>query len=1265
MIRQAIVCGCAAVCAAWAGGGPSAEMLDPVAALEAARLATPERFPDADLVVVDDLERVAYAPDGTAETRYDSFTRVLTERGRRDASVLRIGFHQFYTTVVVERVELWKADGRRVDIDPAPLTRVSIDASQMGQNIYDPGHRILSVGVPGVETGDVMRVRAWRRDVRVRIPDQWYDVCLLEGTAPILRSVYEVRAPAARPLRHKVVRDEVPGTVRYEVEDLPDGRLHRWIARDVPRMFPEPDMPDASAVVQRVLVSTCEDWPSISRWYWNLCRPRLEPKGQEIPQAVRELVAGLEDERARVESLFAFVSQKVRYVGLTPETEAPGYEPHDVDLTFRNRHGVCRDKAALLAAMHRLAGIEGYPVLIHVGPRCDPEVPLPYFNHAISAARLRDGSWLLMDPTDETTRHLLPAHLANRSYLVASPEGEPLRTSPVQPAESNLVRIALDAALDAAGRLRGRAELRFEGVNDNAYRGFFARRKPDERRRFLETAVERALPGVRVQSLELDPADMQDRGRPLIARLQFDAPDLSVRGAGIALVAPPSLAGAFGVMHGALGSAGLERRRYPLVTEYSCGVAERVRLDPGPAFGVALHVPSFEDLDAPGFSWRRRWRVAEGHLEAETEALVRKPELDPAEYAGLKDALRRIEAARRRRAIFDAPPAAEPAPATADAAPPPPEPDAEFVEIVTDYAVEGAGAWTVTNAVTKRILTYAGVKANAELKLPYIEGADRVEILEAEVAEPDGVVRRLDPADVQTMEQGWSADAPRYARGRLRVAPLPAVAVGSTIRFRTVGSYSNRWCFAGVEVLDAFEPVARRMVRVRFPADLPLRVADFAGDAARSCATNDGVVCMEWTATRLPAVPRESAMLPAWIGRPSVWFSAGNWKALGEAWAAELNSAAAAAPEAGRRAAALVERRTGAVARVRAIRDFVATAVRPAGPAPWILPRGSLTPADRTLKEGYGHSADRAALMAAMVSAAGLRPRFLVATTVPAGLGLESPLADAPQPEHCPVVLVVVEDEAGRPLILNDTDQYAEPGATPHEGHAAVDLASGRIVTVEPPAEFRSRTVTSVEIELAADGGARLQRRIEYYGMRHAEFVRRIAEMSPEERRRHHQERVAALAQDAVAEGMTTWRTDAHPAVEEVAVRIADFAPRAEGWMHFWLPAEPPELPGLGPESRVAPLYWPDAARADLEVRVRWPGGVAAIRPAAWEWRLTDGAEVAHHLECSAGMLVWRRSVRLGPAVIPASHYADLLELARRLRHPGAAVVAIRMADTP
>ena len=101
-------------------------------------------------------------------------------------------------------------------------------------------------------------------------------------------------------------------------------------------------MPPLWNVVQRVMVSTIPDWKFISKWYWELCRPHMEKTTPEMRETVEKLVAGAADRNKKIEAIFQYVSQNIRYMGLTTETVAPGYEPHDVDITFNNKYGVCR-----------------------------------------------------------------------------------------------------------------------------------------------------------------------------------------------------------------------------------------------------------------------------------------------------------------------------------------------------------------------------------------------------------------------------------------------------------------------------------------------------------------------------------------------------------------------------------------------------------------------------------------------------------------------------------------------------------------------------------------------------------------------------------------------------------------------------------------------------------------------------------------------------------------------------------------------------------
>src|ERR1035438_6345788 len=64
------------------------------------------------------------------------------------------------------------------------------------------------------------------------------------------------------------------------------------------------------------------------------------------------------------------------------------------------------------------------PVLVSVGWKKDQQVPNPFFNHAIVGVELQKGEYVLMDPTDENTRDLLPTYESNQSFLACRPEGD-------------------------------------------------------------------------------------------------------------------------------------------------------------------------------------------------------------------------------------------------------------------------------------------------------------------------------------------------------------------------------------------------------------------------------------------------------------------------------------------------------------------------------------------------------------------------------------------------------------------------------------------------------------------------------------------------------------------------------------------------------------------------------------------------------------------------------------------------------------------------
>jgi transglutaminase-like putative cysteine protease len=1251
---------------------PGPSLLDRAAVIRAARRVTRARFPNADGVLVDNHVRTLYEADGTSRTVDDTYEKVLTEKGKREARTLSFHFTLPYSTIDVPLVEVIKPNGKAVPVDVAGQSRVMVDRSQMGSNIYNPNRKILRVGVPGVAIGDMVHYVSVRRTVKPRVPKTFSDYQVLEYTSPIVRYVFEVAGPKALPLRRIAMRDEIKGAVAFKQWEA-DGQNHYlWTVRNVPRMYREPSMPALHTVVQRLLVSTIPDWKDISKWYWNLCAPHFETT-PAMRRTVKELVRDAKTPQAKTEAVFRYVSQKIRYMGITTEKTAPGYEPHDVQITFEQKYGVCRDKAALLVAMLREAGLPAYPVLIHNGPKKDVDIPQPYFNHAIVAVGNPDGTYRLMDPTDENTKELFPAYLCNQSYLVARAEGETLLTSPIIPAEENLMRIETRGRLDAAGNLTAESVLRFAGINDNAYRGYFSRIKPEERRRFFEMRAKQVAPGAALTAFSITPEDMLDTSQPLMVKMRFAARDVLVTNGKTAMLPVPQWGTRVGIVNFILGRTGLKKRKYPLKTDIACGVQETISVDVADALAAPLALPGYAPIESPEVTWRQALAREGGALTGKSDFRIKVVEFSPKSYLALKAAMKEIEYNQRKMPVFAAKPVGAAAPAAKAPSPAPAAADAEVLAEDVAYDIENAHAWTETRTVRKKVLTYAGKKASAELKLSYNPTWETVTVEEAKVTAADGSVKTIRPEEMNLMDAGWAGAAPRYPAGKTLVVSLPGVDVGSTIAYRVKRVKKERPFFAMREYLRGFDPVRHKRVTVTLPAGERWARPGGAVKGKGPRAWVEGRV-RGWEVKNQPAVLRERHLPPRWGYLPKAFVSRGGWEAYAAVAREALTAAATRQPKTMAKALALVEGRRDAAAKVRAIRDFVARSIRRAGPGFQELPLRCLTPADRTLAEGYGHGADRAVVLYAMLKTVGLRPSFVLASGERDAGGLDNPLRAHPDPRAFGRVLVRVP-LATTAVYLNDTDQYAALGATPHDNCLGLDLVQGEVVTLRAPAPLRDRDDTFYAIALDADGTARITKRRLFRGAGFGAFHRQFAEMPPEERRRHYMEIVARISSAAEATGPLETQYDVYPGVESFAVTVPRLAVRDGRYLYLKLPEVLPKLDACRADTRANPLYFARPVRRVLQAEIRLPKGAARVvlapppydtplRDHVQEMSLLDGAvKVATRVRGERGKIFFRQELTIEPIAVPAEHYGGLLDLNRALGHPRTRTILVEMKE--
>jgi transglutaminase-like putative cysteine protease len=1234
---------------------------DAKSVLAAAAEITTVKYPDCDDATVEQRSVREYHPDGTGECQDETFTKILTEKGKRGNRTVSLSFMLPYSTEEVVALEVIHPDGSVTPVDIAANSKESIDNSQMAENIYDPNMRVLQVNIPKVDIGDVVHSVSRQTIERAYIPGEYAEESVFEDRGYIRHLTYEVLAPADHPLKRIALRAEIPGTVHSTMATNADGVLdYRWEVANVPRMFDEPGMPPDDTVLQRLYVSTLPDWQTVSKWYWNLSAPHLAAESSEMKSKVASLTAGAKTDDEKIKAIFYHVSKKIRYMGLTPEKDRPGFEPHDVKLTFEKEYGVCRDKAALLVQMLREAGLNAYPVLISVGDKRDPDVADPYFNHAIVGIETSPGHYELMDPTDENTRELLPLGDRDQSYLICRAEGETLLTSPVDPPENNMMRIKTTGTLNADGSLTAKSQLWFDGVNDDEYRNAFSHMKPDDERRFFERNLKQALPGARLTSLKLSPTNMLDMAQAVHAELEFTAEGMTADGNGKAVVVVPWIGKRLGIINFILGGTGLEKRKYPMRTDYTCGLAEDVSLKLGAGFGAPVALPQCAPVNDDCVGYSEHFDCASRTLNCSRELKLKTVEFSPAQYATLKGTLKQLEYDERKTPLMAVLRDTGNPPAMTDKTPDGRvASDARILYSQKELDVTDAHTAVYRVKYSKKILTYNGKGREAEIKVDFNPSCQSARLVRGVVISATGARQEISAGEINVMDQGWNPSAKRYTGGKTLVANLPGVDIGSTIEVELEITSTGKPFINGFESFQLPDAMDEKTFVLKVPAKVKVeKLVNNAESLMKETDKHkDGQQILRWESSNVPGLPAEPQLPPEWIGAASVSYFVGDARAYyAEVRQAMLDRSAKGvqAAQAARRLAGAAKTRAAAV---QAIRDYISKNIRVAGPAFYNLPLTELSAADTTLADGYGHMADRAILYHAMLSAAGFKPEFVMASGLPPIAEITGVADEFPLPLYFgePLVRVVVD---GQTVYLNDTDQYARLGTTPHDGRLGLALNSQETEVIRAAKDNRNRTETDFTLSVGDDGRTRIGVVRRFYGSGYGELNRYFSELPPEERRRYYQELVSGMAQGArPASGLSTdFKT--YPGVEQYSVDIDNYAVLDGNHLYFDLPFTPGLFPA-GADHRVMPLYIPSRSESVTRTEISLPAAFSrlVISPRSETFVAPDGAGVVRVTSSHAGgNCVITHQVETDPAIIPPKDYAATLRLEAALERKASKV---------
>jgi cellulose synthase operon protein C len=343
--------------------------------------------------------------------------------------------------VRVLHARVWKADGTVIEGQEEGETLVGDSASSM---YYDMRSRRLRFS--GLGKGDVIEVEYAVSPTLIASPYPGYfgELVTMAARTPVQLKRYALILPAAQPIF--VHAEKVSPATTSESDGL---RTMVWDAHDVAELPREPHSPGVTEISPYVHVSTMADWEKLGAWYADLIRPQFV-LDQSLRKELEQVTQGKNSEQEKIAAIQEFVLRSTHYVAM--EFGVYSYKPYPVSQTYLRRFGDCKDKASLMIALLRAAGIEAEIALLRtrsLGTVVPEPASVAIFDHAIVYIP-QYKLWL--DGTAEYAGSELPQEDQGAMALTVSLDGAArLRQIPVSTTAENYTKRTIHAELTPQG----------------------------------------------------------------------------------------------------------------------------------------------------------------------------------------------------------------------------------------------------------------------------------------------------------------------------------------------------------------------------------------------------------------------------------------------------------------------------------------------------------------------------------------------------------------------------------------------------------------------------------------------------------------------------------------------------------------------------------------------------------------------------------------------------------------------------------------------
>lgn len=618
-------------------GAPFAS--DPQALLAAAQAVKPQKEDDSAIVLLDEAT-VTFDAQGRSTRVERLIFRVIDESAVESWSTIEAEWSPWY----LERPEI---DARVVTKDGSvhrldPKSFETSDAEDEPAMFTDT--RNLSGPIPAVAPGSVVE-----QTITYRQKNTMFDVGVagrhhFGRWVETRQSRLTIEHPAALTLRMvngtkpsiQARTSETDGVKRLVFETGPIAAFENL----------EWNLPSDTTQLSYVAWSTGKSWQDVAKRYAQIVEEKIGD-GSSVTKYTAAAVGNAKEPREIATRILTAIQRDIRYAGV--ELGEGSIVPRTPAETLKNKYGDCKDKATLLVAMLRQAGVPAHAVLIRAGQGYDVHRDLPglgHFNHVIVRTGGAEPMWI--DPTDEFARAgELPDSDQGRLVLIARDDTTELTETPLYESAANRVVEHREFWLAEEGKAAVVETGEYSGSDERSMRRYYTETERKQLGEGLETYAEQAYLSKKLAKWTA--GDTHDLSKPFRLTLDMKEATRGMTGGGEAAVAMfmsrlvGDLPSDFHTTDEQLKENETKPRRHDYVFPKPHLLEVRYRIHP-PAGYVIRNLPQNETLKVGTGTLTKTYSVVEDGIVLADLTFDSGPRrITPAQYEELRKAVVKID----------------------------------------------------------------------------------------------------------------------------------------------------------------------------------------------------------------------------------------------------------------------------------------------------------------------------------------------------------------------------------------------------------------------------------------------------------------------------------------------------------------------------------------------------------------------------------------------------------------------------------------------